>query len=97
MTMSATERRIVKTLLERAHGFGWSVSVNDGEAWTVKSAHAEFSILAPALATTDADTLRFRDATGAKIGSVVLVWGNDEDLISDCSDNEEINALCANI
>jgi hypothetical protein len=81
-------RKIVKLALAR----GWKVSVNDGEEWTVKLSDKRDVILA-ALATTEADTLRFRDAGAQNIGVVSLIYENGEDVVSDCSDKPEILAL----
>ncbi len=95
--MTPNETRIVKTLLSRASAKGWAVSIYDGEAWTVKKAKPIYFDLWDKLATTDSDTLRFRDAAGNNVGSVVLIWGNCEDLISDMSCTDEMTELTAGL
>jgi hypothetical protein len=40
------------------------------------------------MCSTDSDMLRLRDAAGEVIGNIWLVWGNDEDVISDHTDSE---------
>jgi hypothetical protein len=40
------------------------------------------------LCTTDSDVLRLHDTSGEPVGNIWLVWGNDEDVISDHSDSE---------
>lgn len=83
---SAEERRIVRRLVAAMLRAGYSVSVCDGEAWPLKRSRDESAIL-DALASTESDTLRMRDAAGAAVGSVVLIWGNGCDILSDWSDN----------
>jgi hypothetical protein len=89
------ERGVATRLVRAAIKAGFTVSVNDGEEWTVKRSDSEAVIL-PALATTGYDTLRFRSSAGDYIGSAFLVWGNEESgecLISDHTDNDIIGAL----
>jgi len=74
-------RKIIKLALER----GLTISVNDGEEWTVKETTMAKAV-EHALCTTDQDTIRLHEADGS-IGSIYLVWGNGEDLISDCTDS----------
>lgn len=90
------EHRIAEQLIAAALAAGYTVSVNDdhegqGE-WTVKRSVDAATILA-ALGTTGGDLLRFRDADGAVIGTIVLIWGNDADLIHDFADNAFTQAL----
>jgi hypothetical protein len=89
------ERGVATRLVRAAIHAGYTVSVSDGEEWTVKRSDSEAVIL-PALATTGYDTLRFRDSAGEHVGSAYLVWGNDpsgEELIADHTDNDAIEAL----
>ena len=88
------EARIARKIVKDALANGWTVSVNDGEEWTVKRSTDSRAILA-ALCSTDSDTLRLRDAAGERVGDIMLVWGNDEDLITDHSDNDATNAFMA--
>lgn len=84
----AHARALVRWLLNR----DLTVSVNDGEEWTVKRS-ADLQEILDALATTDSDQLRVRDRGGDSVGWFWLVWGNASDgseLIADCTDN----ALC---
>jgi hypothetical protein len=89
------ERGVATRLVRAAINAGYTVSVSDGEEWTVKRSDSEAVIL-PALATTGYDTLRFRNSAGEHVGSAFLVWGNDEtgeELIADYTDKPEIEAL----
>jgi hypothetical protein len=78
LTQNATrmEATKVRRLIRMALAMGWTVSVCDGECWTVKQSRDQHVIL-DALCTTGMDTVRFRDADGAKLGHVTLIYGND--------------------
>ena len=81
------ERRVVTRLLAAAFSRGYTISVNDGEEWTVKNSSSSDEITA-ALATTGGDTLLIRSDEGI-IGRIYLVWGNEADgseLIADYTD-----------
>lgn len=81
------EARIARKIVKDALANGWTISINDGEEWTVKNSTDSRTIL-DAMCSTDSDVLRLRDAAGEAIGNIWLVWGNDEDVISDHSDSE---------
>ena len=84
-----SEARIARKIVADALEKGWTISVWDGEEWTVKRSSDSDRIIG-ALCSTDSDALRFRDGDTI-IGSVSLVWGNDEDVISDHTDCPELN------
>jgi hypothetical protein len=86
------ELPIARRLVRDALAKGYSVSVYDGEEWALKRS-SKFTEIMGALASTDCDTLRFRNAAGEIVGSVWLIWGNLDDLISDHTDNAAINDL----
>jgi hypothetical protein len=88
---SATERNIAKALVRRALAAGYSITVHDGEEATLKTSKDEKAIFA-AMNSTDSDTLKFYKR-GLYVGWIWLVWGNEDDLISDWSANDEIEAL----
>lgn len=93
----ATEAQVARKLITLALARGWTVSLHDGEAWTLKRATARSAIWA-AMASTDADTIKFRDGDGKVVGNVLLVYGNGgEDLIADHSDNRVMRALLADM
>jgi hypothetical protein len=81
------EARIARKIVKDALANGWTISVNDGEEWVVKRSTDSQTIL-NAMCSTDSDVLHLRDASGEPFGSIWLVWGNDEDVISDHSDSE---------
>jgi hypothetical protein len=80
----ASERRICAAVVRRALAAGYFVSVSDGELVTLRKSRDEAAIF-DAMATTDADNLNIHRADGVRLGSVVLIYGNGEDVISDYS------------
>jgi hypothetical protein len=88
----STELAIAHRIISNGLKAGYSVSVFDGEEWCLKRSTKRDEIYA-ALASTDTDQIRFRNAAGESVGTVLLVWGNDEDVVGDCTDNEAISAL----
>jgi hypothetical protein len=79
---SDVEKRIVGKVVELLLEAGYSITVNDGEDDTVEKSRDPVAIF-PALCSTDADTL-FVSLPGARthFSFVLLVWGNDCDVIS---------------
>ena len=86
------ERQILEKLVDDALAVGCTVSVYDGEDWPLKRSQDRAAIL-EATRSTDADVLAFYGVDGEKIGNVWLIYGNDYDLISDCSEGEALQAL----
>jgi hypothetical protein len=89
------ERNVVRRLVRAALNAGYTISVNDGEEWTVKRS-TNAKTIKDALATTGEDTLRLHAADPSKTigwhnaGSFSLIWGNADDgseLIADYTDN----------
>ena len=60
-TRIAVEHKIVRRVVKDAIKAGYTVSVFDGEEWTVKRS-TEFKTINDALFSTDEDTIRIRDA-----------------------------------
>ncbi|RWI06830.1 MAG: hypothetical protein EOQ89_03615 [Mesorhizobium sp.] len=89
---NATEKRIITAILKRALAANYTVSVYDGEEWALKRSTDLEAITAECHAT-DETTLRMRDADGNVVGSIFLVHGNEEDVISDHTDNDLTAAL----
>ena len=94
--MTETEFRIVSRIVRRVLAKGYTVSVNDDAAgqgeWTVKRSRDPAEII-KALATTGGDLLTIRDANGDSLGFISLVYGNGEDLVTDCTDARAILEL----
>src|SRR4051812_45278198 len=73
------EQAIVKKVLKRVLAAGYSVAVHDGEELhpiTSKEKEAW-----KALGETDEDRLYVYDGKD-RIGSILFIWGHDEDIIS---------------
>lgn len=96
--MTPNESNIVHKLIDLALDANYTISVFDGEEYPVKRSTCKSTVL-DALGSTECDTLVFRKpeqlARDAPVGQVLLIWGNDRELISDHSDNELTNALVA--
>ena len=97
-----TEARIIKMVAEKAIGFGWSVSVGDGEEWPLKKSKDLDSIFAEVGHTDETHFQFFREdaVVGSgyeKVGWVWFVHGNDEDVVTDYTDNERINELMVGV
>jgi hypothetical protein len=86
------EKRIANKLVRAALAKGYTICVYEGEDYALKRSKKEREIEA-ALGSTDSDTLILRNEAGERVGSVLLIWGNGEDVISDHTDNAAINEL----
>lgn len=75
-------------LIRSALARGWTVSVFDGiegDGERVVTRSTNFDEIFDSLDTTEGDVLVFYQDGKAK-GEVWLIWGNDDDLISNSSD-----------
>lgn len=90
--MSLIEARITESLVDTALAKGYEISVNDGEQTTLKRSTDRKTIL-NALRSTDQDYLWFSRPGHQSIGFVWLIWGNEDDLISDCTARDEIEEI----
>lgn len=73
---------------------GWTVSVNDGEEWTLKRS-SDYEAITAALMSTDSDYLVLRDVDGTKVGGIVTIYGNNGECIHDYSesDNDKFHTI----
>ena len=85
------EQPICKRLVAKALEAGFAVGVYDGEGWVVNKSTNKTEIVA-AMFSTDSDTLAIYE-NGKRIGMVDLIYGNGEDVISDCTDKPAIVEL----
>jgi hypothetical protein len=87
-------RRLVATCLEA----GYVISVFDGEEFAIKKSDNK-SEIHKAMFSTDCDVLHIwsaiqpLDSKRKRIGTITLIYGNLEDVISDYSDNDIIDGL----
>lgn len=87
------ERRIAFKIVELALADGHTVSVSDGEEFTVKRSRDKEALRA-ALFTTDEDLIVVRNAAGDKLGWFQMIYGNDGyDVVSDYSANDYSESL----
>ena len=87
------EKQICERLVDKALAAGYTISVYDGEEWPLKRSSNRPDILA-AMYSTDSDVLRCcLPESGKAVGSIMLVYGNGGDVVSDYTDNEAMGAL----
>jgi hypothetical protein len=86
------EAKIAALLVDAILAAGHSVTIWEGGGYAIKRATDRAAIL-DALASTDSDCVNVFDASGKRLGEVLLIYGNGEDLISDHTDNDAIQAL----
>jgi len=94
--LAPIEARIARRFVTQATGLGYRISVRDdytGEGEIVVRRSRDIGVIMAALGSTGGDTLTLFDTDDRRLGSLVLIWGNGEDVISDHTDNEEMNAL----
>lgn len=88
---SEQEASLARKLVTAALFSGLSISVCDGDEFPLRKSKNKESIYS-AMNSTESDILWFwRD--DIRLGCVVLIWGNGEDLISDYTDSPEIKKL----
>ena len=81
--ISHAEQNAARVLVALLLRDGCTVSVYDGEEWPLKCS-ADAAAILDAMGSTEADTLRWRDASGASLGYFYLVWGNSAaELVAD--------------
>lgn len=81
---SEIERRIVGKLVTDLLAAGFAISVNDGEETTLEDS-TDLAAICAAMGSTDSDNL-YVSKPGLTPGRwILLVWGNDVDVISDYS------------
>jgi hypothetical protein len=86
------EAKIARKVVTLALAKGYMISVYDGKAMALMQSTSRNAIL-DAMASTDEDHLFFRNAAGDRVGHMLLIYGNGEDLISDYTDNDAMADL----
>lgn len=90
--MNAQERKVISPIIHRCIATGYTVSVHNGEAWALKRSSRYLDIMA-ALGSTDEDNVLVRRADGTKVGWIDFIYGNDDEVVADYSDNAIIAGL----
>lgn len=89
------ELPIARHFIRNALSQGYELALHDSEEIAVPRT-ANFDALNKGLASTDMDTLIvYKSGEPKRAGSVLFVWGNGTDVLSDHTDNDVINALVA--
>jgi hypothetical protein len=89
------EKNAAVVLVRKALAAGYTVSVFDGEEYSVKRS-SDLVEIKRELHATDEEWLTFRRADGSRVGTAFLVYGNAPDgseLVCDHTDNAEMQAL----
>jgi hypothetical protein len=100
--LTDAEKRIAMAVIEDALADGLKVSVYDGEAYPLRMSTDVHAILAE-IGPTDETTLVFYDPLlkepdgkrPLKVGGVLMITGEGDDLLCNWSDNERVNAVVA--
>lgn len=92
--MNTTDRTQAEALVDLLLADGGTVSVQDGEEWTLHRSADRAAVLA-AMGTTGVDRLRwFLPSSHLPAGAFLLIYGNRPgELIADHSDNAVCNTL----
>ena len=90
--MHPIELNLISLIIEDALALGYSIAVWDGEDFQYTGTDPAEILLATAVSD---ETTYFFFTQGASIpfGQVFFVHGNEEDVISDASDNPRVNAI----
>ncbi len=89
------ENEIATALVDAALAAGYTLSVHDGVEVALAKSSDRPAILG-AMASTDEDTLILW-RNNQRIGGIWLIYGNGSELISDHTDNADVEALVAQV
>ena len=85
------EERIIKEIAERALASSYSISVGDGEDFSLEQSTDAVAIMEEVGATDE--TVFVIYAGSLRLGFIHFVHGNGEDVLSDCTANMAIDDL----
>ena len=95
------ERLIVERLVDEILAKGWSVSVYFDGDWNCQNLRSKDAILAhlgnDCYETISVHGLRQNFPNDPVLGHINLVWGNNEDIISDYTVNDQIEQIVNDI
>lgn len=94
--LSHTEATIINKLIDDILSRGLLISVQDGEEWAVKRSTDPDEIKRDIGETCETQIV-CRDPDGTFRGWFWLIHGNDEDVISDHTDNEICHEICKSV
>lgn len=81
-----TELNIIDAMIRAALTEGISIGVFDGEEWAVRNS-TNYQKITSNVAATDVTSIVLWSSDGAKVGRIILIHGNGEDVIHDHTDN----------
>jgi len=88
--MNTEERFVVKQIVGRALDKGYLLTVFDGEDFPIEHSDDAEAVMAE-LGHYGEDWLQVSNADRKRIGTIVLIYGNDPDeVVADCTDKPEI-------
>lgn len=91
------EAKVAKKLVRVILEMGYKIRHNDGEEWSdILFLSGNEGELFELMAATDEEFLQVISTEGKKVGTLQLIWGNEEDgseLIADYTDNDEVRAI----
>lgn len=90
--LSPVERDIIDCIVKKALDVGCSISIFDGEDHTIRRSR-DHAAISKVVAATEITVLNFFDDVDALMGSIILLHGNEEDVIHDCTDKPFIQEL----
>lgn len=95
------ENAIIRTLVEDALDLGYTVIHHNGEeitasarVWEERTKEDAANVIMGQIRQCDEERLIFRK-NGQRAGSVLLIYGNGDAVISDYTDNEEMERIVA--
>jgi hypothetical protein len=92
MTKPTDDESALRALLADILARGYSVSVNDGEAWPVKRSRDAAAVFEAASAVEEA-SLRIYSEAGETFGTFLIIFGNcPDELIADYSWNQNFHS-----
>lgn len=74
--MQDHDKKMATDLVDALLVKGCRLAIHDGEEWACR-ATTDRALILDAMLNTDSDIVRVRDVNGNKLGSFVLVYGND--------------------
>jgi len=94
--MNTCEHQIISRIIDNVLYMGYTVSLYDGDRYTLRYSTAKDSIMAE-LGHTGEDVIKiYRHQNNDQpqyIGFIRFIYNGDADVVQDCSDKEEILSL----
>ncbi|MBC2806613.1 hypothetical protein C3Y94_026025 [Rhizobium ruizarguesonis] len=92
--INSTEAKIIQGIIDRALARNYLVSVFDGLQFALHGS-SDIEAITAEVHATDVTELIFHTADKQRLGGILLIHGNHEDVVSDCTDTPRILELCS--